>query len=122
MTIQHVGNTAPAVALNLPGRAAPQGAEGSAQAVHTPLVSEPPAKSAPSSLEQVQQAMRLVAEQVQAKANSLEFSIDKSTGTTVVKIVDTQTRQVIRQIPSQEIIDIAQSIESQQGLLLKQKA
>jgi len=122
MAIEQIGSAGTAVALNQPGRATPHGADPAPATVQPPAVSAAPKPPAASSLEQVQQAMKQVAEQVQAKASSLEFSIDKSTGSTVVRIVDTQTNEVIRQIPSQEMIDIAQSIESAQGMLLKQKA
>jgi flagellar protein FlaG len=122
MAIQQVGNAVTAAALNLPGKAAPQGADAAPQPVQTPKVSAPPPQSAASSLEQVQQAMKQVAEMVQAQASNLQFSIDKETGITVVKVVDTQTQEVIRQIPAQEMIDIAHSIEKAQGLLVQQKA
>lgn len=58
----------------------------------------------------------------QSKQN-LEFSVDADTKKPVVKLVDTETGDVIRQIPSEEMLSIARSIDHfQQGLLLKQKA
>ncbi len=58
----------------------------------------------------------------QSKQN-LEFSVDADTKKPVVKLVDTETGDVIRQIPSEEMLSIARSIDQfQQGLLLKQKA
>ncbi|MBL8491536.1 MAG: flagellar protein FlaG, partial [Rhodocyclaceae bacterium] len=41
---------------------------------------------------------------------------------TVVKVVDGQTGKMIRQIPSEELLAIAESIDRMQGLLLRQKA
>ena len=122
MAIEQIGNAAPAVALNLPGTAAPQAVDATPAVQSPPPAASKPPPSAASSLEQVQQAIKQVAAQVQAKSSNLEFSIDQSTGSTVVRIVDTQTNEVIRQIPSQEMIDIARAIGSAQGLLLKQKA
>ena len=55
-------------------------------------------------------------------ANELNFSIDDDSGHTVVKIVDTSTKEVIRQIPSKEMLAIAQTLDKIQGLLIKQKA
>jgi flagellar protein FlaG len=40
----------------------------------------------------------------------------------VVKVVDTETDQVIRQIPSEEMLAIARNIDRLQGLLVKQEA
>jgi flagellar protein FlaG len=48
--------------------------------------------------------------------------VDKDTGKTVIKIVDSQTNQVIRQIPSEELLAIARNLDRVEGLLLKQRA
>lgn len=54
---------------------------------------------------------------------NLEFSVDSDTKKVIVKLVDTETGEVVRQFPSEEIIAISHSIDRiQQGLLLKQKA
>ena len=54
---------------------------------------------------------------------NLVFSIDQTYNRTVIKVVDAQTGDVIREIPSKEAMAISQAIEQiQQGLLLKQKA
>ena len=55
-------------------------------------------------------------------AQDLLFSIEEDTGKTVIKVVDSSTDEVIRQIPSEEIITIAKALDNLQGLLLKQKA
>ena len=59
---------------------------------------------------------------VQGLANGLQFSIDEESKTQVVKLVDLDTKEVIRQIPSEEAISIAQAIDRFQGLLVKDKA
>jgi flagellar protein FlaG len=52
---------------------------------------------------------------------NLEFSVDKATNQTVVRMVDIESGEVIRQFPSEEALGIAQSIEQmKQGALLKQ--
>jgi flagellar protein FlaG len=81
-----------------------------------------PQNSAPD-LKQLQKAIQQVQDAVQAHASSIQFALDKDSGETIVKVVDMQTNEVIRQIPSKEMIAIAQSIDQQlQGILLKQKA
>lgn len=66
--------------------------------------------------------MQAVQKFVQPIANNLEFSIDDDTGKTVVKVMDTATKEVIRQIPSEEILEIARALDRLQGLFLRQKA
>ena len=73
--------------------------------------------------EQVQQAIESMKRMIEAKTpNSLAFSVDDSSGRTIVRITDAQTGETIRQIPSQEMLDIARSIDKMQGMLLKSKA
>ena len=55
---------------------------------------------------------------VQSVQRDLEFSIDETSGDTVViKVLDTKTDEVIRQIPSEEVLAIARNIESLKGIL-----
>ncbi len=54
---------------------------------------------------------------------SLEFSVDTDTQNTIVKLIDTETGDLVRQFPSKEMLAIASAIgQFQQGLLLEQKA
>jgi flagellar protein FlaG len=72
--------------------------------------------------EQVEQAVSDLNNAPQAKAQGLEFSIDKDSQRTVVKVVDQSTKEVLRQIPSVEALEIAKSLDSSKSLLLKQTA
>ena len=53
---------------------------------------------------------------------NLLFSIDEDTERTVVKVVDAATDEVIRQIPSEEVLAIAKALDKLQGVLIQQKA
>lgn len=54
---------------------------------------------------------------IQLRAKNLQFTIDKSTGIHVVKVIDTQTNEVIRQFPSEDILAMAKALDQWQGLL-----
>ncbi|SMC23454.1 flagellar protein FlaG [Andreprevotia lacus DSM 23236] len=54
--------------------------------------------------------------------SSLQFSIDQDTGTPLVKVIDTATKDVIRQIPSEEALAIAKAIDQFKGMLIKEQA
>jgi flagellar protein FlaG len=62
-----------------------------------------------------------VSEAVKPVAQSLQFTMEKDLGRTVVKVMDTETKEVIRQIPSEEILAIAKALNKLQGLLVEQK-
>lgn len=55
-------------------------------------------------------------------AAELKFTIDEVSGVDVVKVINTDTKEVIRQIPSEEMVKIAESIDRLQGLLVRQQA
>jgi len=59
---------------------------------------------------------------VKMYASELKFMIDDSTGIDIVKVINTDTKELIRQIPSAEAIKIAESIDRLKGLLVRQKA
>lgn len=59
---------------------------------------------------------------IAAMKSNLQFTVDDNTGINVVKVVDTETKQTIRQIPSEEMITIAQRLDELKGLLVKNTA
>lgn len=74
------------------------------------------------SIGQVPEAIKNINNMMKALSRSLEFSIDADTDRTIVKVVDKQTGDVIRQIPSEEALDIAKALDKSQGLLIKERA
>ncbi len=71
---------------------------------------------------QVQQALDAVRDVISPVAQNLQFSIDDDTGQTLIKVIDTTTDEVLRQIPSEEIVAIAKALDKLQGVLIKQQA
>ena len=56
-------------------------------------------------------------EEVQKIQRDLNFSVDDSQGKIVVKVIDRGTKEVIRQIPSEEMLNLSRSIEEVNSLL-----
>ena len=54
--------------------------------------------------------------------SALQFNVDDSTGQTVVKVIDADTKEVIKQIPSEEMLALAKALDQLKGFLVKQKA
>lgn len=74
------------------------------------------------SAEQLSNMVSNINSALKQAGSSLEFSVDASTKKTVIKLLDTETGDLIRQFPSEEMLAISRSIDRiQQGLLLKQK-
>lgn len=62
-----------------------------------------------------------IREFVQASQRKLDFSIDDSTGRVVVKVIATESGDVIRQLPSETALKLAQSLSEVSSLLFNDK-
>jgi flagellar protein FlaG len=79
-------------------------------------------KSQQDSQKDLSSAVKTANKFMQALAQNLQFSIDKDTEKVVVKLVDNSTKEVVKQIPSEEMLAIAKALDKLQGLLVKEKA
>ena len=52
----------------------------------------------------------------------LQFSIDDKSGETVIKVVDSKTDEVVRQIPSEEVVRLRQRLEDAAGAIFQGSA
>lgn len=73
--------------------------------------------------QQIHETVSLLQKVLSPKSQDLQFSVDKDSGRTVGKVMDTSTDKVLRRFPSGEILAMSKTIDSfQQGHLLKQRA
>jgi flagellar protein FlaG len=79
-------------------------------------------EDAQSELREVKQAVSDINKAMQFMSRELEFSVDTDSERTVVKVIDQQTREVIRQMPTKEALEIGKALEKVQGLLIRQTA
>jgi flagellar protein FlaG len=76
------------------------------------------AQSADSSnREAAERAQRQLEAYLQAHDQSLQFSVDKASGLTVVHVVNTSTGEVVRQIPTEVVVRIAQFLKNERPLV-----
>ncbi len=73
-------------------------------------------------VEQLSAAIAEVETALKPVAGALNFSLDDETGQTLVKVVDRETDEVIRQIPSEELMRISKALDTLRGLLLNNEA
>jgi flagellar protein FlaG len=72
--------------------------------------------------EDVRKSVEKLNEFVHPYVTSLRFSVDKDLGRLVVKIMDEETQEVVKQIPSEEALELAKALDKIKGLLVQQKA
>jgi len=112
-----------AISTSLPPQSSSEaGAVSRATKVTAPPVQQSARSEQPASMEQLEAAVSSVRAYIQPINSDLQFSVNNDTNQVVVKVVDSQTKEVIRQIPSEEMIAIAKMLDSIKGLFLKQSA
>jgi len=77
------------------------------------------------SLDAVKEAVKSGNTMLQSASSSLSFEIDSATKQVVVKIVDSKTGELVRQIPTVEMLDFMRrmkELEGNSGSLIQAKA
>lgn len=81
-----------------------------------------PNKPQPSS-EELKRITEALQRRINPVAPELQFSVDQDTGRSIIKITDRTTNEVIRQIPSEEALQINKGLDRfEKGFLLDRKA
>jgi flagellar protein FlaG len=70
---------------------------------------------------QLKEAVSKLNDYVQNTRRNLSFSVEETTGRTVVRVYDAETDELIRQIPSEETLRLAETIQEQPSSLLLQE-
>lgn len=72
--------------------------------------------------EQVEAAVATIQDFVQSVRRSINFSLEEGSGRVVVKVTDAGSGDVIRQIPSEEALQLAENLSEVRSLLFKAEA
>jgi flagellar protein FlaG len=76
------------------------------------------AKVDPAEMEKkLEQAVARLNEQMQANGRKLGFSVDDRLNKQIVRVMNKETGEVVRQIPNEVVIRVANSIEDLKGVL-----
>jgi len=72
--------------------------------------------------QQLAEVVSMLNRQMEQTKRGLGFSIDRVANVNVVTVRDTNTGSIVRQIPTQNVLNIAHSIESLKGILYSELA
>ncbi|WP_027910258.1 flagellar protein FlaG [Pseudomonas sp. URMO17WK12:I4] len=80
-------------------------------------------EAAPDAMrKQVEAAVATIQDYVQAVRRDINFSLEDGGGRVVVKVTDAGSGDVIRQIPSEEALQLAENLSEVRSLLFKAEA
>lgn len=71
---------------------------------------------------QLETAVKKLNDLVAPALQTVQFSLDEQSERMVVKVVDTASKQVLRQIPNEEVLAMSKTLDKLQGLMIRQTA
>jgi flagellar protein FlaG len=74
-------------------------------------------RPAPTRQANLEEVVKRLSDAMSTSNMQLSFSTDSSSGKVIVRVTDTKTGQVIRQIPSEDVLRIAKNIQALLGIL-----
>ena len=78
-------------------------------------------KTAAASSAQVSDAVAEINQSLKLASIGVQFEFDKEAHTMVTKVIDVESGEVIRQMPSEEVVRFSKALGKLQGLLVSQK-
>ena len=99
-------------------------AAAAATTVSTPAAAAPRQQPAarPVTIPKIESVTRQIDSFLRSINKSLQFHVDQATGEMIVTIRDDETGEVIRQVPGEDALRIAQRIEDTLSAMLDEKA
>ncbi|MBN8280969.1 MAG: flagellar protein FlaG [Gammaproteobacteria bacterium] len=82
----------------------------------------PPAEREAPTPERVAQAVQQIQSYLSDSQRQLQFQVDADSGRTIVRVVNPETKEVIRQIPGDEVLKLARAVGSNGGRLFSDLA
>lgn len=87
-----------------------------------PAAAQPQAAQDPSAVDaQVDAAVSAANQSMRSVATNLKFEKDSDNGKIVVRVIDSETQQVLRQMPSEEMLAMSKALDRLQGLMVRHK-
>ncbi len=74
------------------------------------------------SVDQTEQSLKEINKVMDALSISVQFQMDPDFKEPIIKVVDQQSGEVIRQFPSEEVVRISKALDNLKGLLFAQTA
>lgn len=110
--------------LSLP-QVRPAGAKPASPAPATPRQELPGSGQTlppPATSSEVKEAVSRLNSYAQSLRRDLQFRVDENSNRVIVTVVDPESGEVIRQIPSEEVMAVAQSLQLSHDLLVNERA
>ncbi|MXS19964.1 flagellar protein FlaG [Pseudomonas oryzihabitans] len=78
--------------------------------------------SAEINRDKVDSALSGLKSKLQNDHRNLDFSVDNSTGQVVVKVIDGESGKLVRQIPTEDVLELSKQLDDFRSLMFEAKA
>ncbi|HUL93822.1 MAG TPA: flagellar protein FlaG [Burkholderiales bacterium] len=117
------GRTGTAPASPDTGAAAAAAVSASALAAAAPQPAAPAVTvNSDAGRQALEDAIKQIRQFIKSSPATLEFSVDQGSRHVLLRIMDSQTKELILQVPSEEVLAIARALDRFEGVFLSQKA
>ncbi len=79
---------------------------------------QPEPESQPPEESEILRAVEKLADHARSLGRELQFEIDDDSGQTLIKVIDPETEEIVRQIPSEEAVARARSLDEDETFLV----
>jgi flagellar protein FlaG len=111
--VNPTGSLAQGVLLTLQAQASAKPQPVPQRPAAQPTASQPArqeAQSLPASAKAPETAVQEINDYLKQSGSDLSFSVDRASGLSYFQVVDTKTKEVIRQVPSEEVLAMARKL------------
>lgn len=84
--------------------------------------SKPTNETSEPSAKEMRQAVDSLNRVIASSQQSIHFAMDEEAGKIVIKVLDSETQKVLRQVPNTEALAISKNLARLQGLIFSERA
>ena len=90
------------------------------QTIKDPEIPEMPVITLNDAIARIKEAIEVLNETLATKDRSIRFQLDETIDRAIITVVDKKTGDIVRQLPSEEMLRVAHNIENLKGILIKE--
>lgn len=73
-------------------------------------------------VQEIEETVQTMNDAMQAFSRGLNFQVDEDNGRTIIKVIDRETKDLIKQFPSEDLIKLITSMKNMQSILFDDQA
>ena len=114
--------TAGRVATEAPPSAAELAQKRTPEQAQTRSVEKTTNETPQLTVQEMEETVQAMNEMMKSLSRGLNFQVDDDNGRTIIKVIDRETQDLIKQFPSEELVKLITSMQNMQNILFDDQA